>query len=301
MKKYKSFIEFAHDFSTREQCLSHLCDLKWGDGYTCRKCGHNVPVKGRTWYYRKCQKCHYDESCTSNTLLHKLKFSIVKAFWITYQLGTMKKGMSTAEIARQYEIHQETAWYFKRKIQQAMAASESALLGGNVEVDEMVIGGMEAGKPGRSHGKKKLVEVAVEIDYPDDSDQEPIMKRAKAVIIDNASSSSLKQAIDSMLEPDCVITTDQWSAYPAAIKDRVHLAYPSEKGANFPHLHWHNFNIKNWLRGIHHRISAKHAQRYLDEYHYRFNRRNFTHSNPTHLLSKMIKEPWMPYKTAVGT
>lgn len=209
--------------------------------------------------------------------------------------------MSTAEIARQYEIHQETAWYFKRKIQQAMAASESALLGGNVEVDEMVIGGMEAGKPGRSYGKKKLVEVAVEIDYPDDPDQEPIMKRARAVIIDNASSSSLKQAIDSMLEPDCVVTTDQWSAYPAAIKDRVHLAYPSEKGANFPHLHWHNFNIKNWLRGIHHRISAKHAQRYLDEYHYRFNRRNFTHSNPTHLLSKMIKEPWMSYKTAVGT
>lgn len=127
------------------------------------------------------------------------------------------------------------------------------------------------------------------------------MKRARAVTINDASSISLEQAIDSMLEPGCVITTDQWSAYPAAIKDRVHLAYPSEKGANFPHLHWHNFNIKNWLRGIHHRISAKHAQKYLDEYHYRFNRRNFTHSNPTHLLSKMIKEPWMPYKKAVGT
>ncbi len=68
MKKYKSFIEFAQDFSTREQCLLHLCELKWSDGYTCRKCGHNVAVKGRTWYYRKCQKCHHDESCTAHTL-----------------------------------------------------------------------------------------------------------------------------------------------------------------------------------------------------------------------------------------
>ena len=68
MKNYKSFIEFAQDFSTREQCLLHLCELKWGDGFECRKCGHNVAVKGRTWYYRKCQKCHRDESCTAHTL-----------------------------------------------------------------------------------------------------------------------------------------------------------------------------------------------------------------------------------------
>lgn len=301
MKNYKSFIEFAQDFSTREQCLLHLCELKWGDGFECRKCGHNVAVKGRTWYYRKCQKCHRDESCTAHTLFHKLKFSVVKAFWITYQIGTMKKGMSTSEIARQYEIHQETAWYFKRKIQQAMTASENTLLSGSVEVDEMVIGGMEPGKPGRSHGKKKLIQVAVEIDYPSDLDQKVVMKRAGAVTISDASSASLKTAIDSMIDPDCAITTDQWSAYPQAIGDRIHLTFPSDDGANFPHLHWHNFNIKNWLRGIHHHISSKHAQSYLNEYHYRFNRRNYIRSNPTHLLLSMVKEPWLPYKMAVGT
>lgn len=127
------------------------------------------------------------------------------------------------------------------------------------------------------------------------------MKRAGALIINDASTKSLKDAIDNLTDPDCAITTDQWSAYPQAIGDRIHLIFPSNSGANFPHLHWHNFNIKNWLRGIHHRISAKHAQSYLDEYHYRFNRRNYIRSIPTNLLSNMVKEPWIPYKMAVGT
>jgi hypothetical protein len=39
---------------------------------------------------------------------------------IIHQLSTLKKGISTCEISRQFHIHQETAWFFKRKVQQAM-------------------------------------------------------------------------------------------------------------------------------------------------------------------------------------
>ncbi|MFI3304866.1 MAG: transposase, partial [Rikenellaceae bacterium] len=35
----------------------------------------------------------------------------------------------------------------------------------------------------------------------------------------------------------------------------------------------HIMNLKGWLRGIHHHCSEKHLQGYLDEYHYRCNRR----------------------------
>ena len=33
-------------------------------------------------------------------------------------------------------------------------------------------------------------------------------------------------------------------------------------------------NLKGWLRGIHHHCSKERLQGYLDEYHYRYNRRN---------------------------
>ena len=38
-------------------------------------------------------------------------------------------------------------------------------------------------------------------------------------------------------------------------------------------LHTHIMNIKSWARGIHHHISNKHAQCYMDEFHFKFNRR----------------------------
>ncbi|MDR1983504.1 MAG: transposase, partial [Prevotellaceae bacterium] len=38
--------------------------------------------------------------------------------------------------------------------------------------------------------------------------------------------------------------------------------------------HIHIMNIQGWVRGIHHHCSKERFQGYLDEYHYRYNRRN---------------------------
>ena len=298
MSTSSSFIEFAQRFSTEEACLQHLHDMKWSDGYHCRRCGHNRWVKGRRWHHRRCQKCFYDESATAHTLFHKLRFSIVKAFWITYQLSTMKKGLSSCEISRQYEIHQETAWFFKRKVQQAMGQAGGSLLKTNVEVDETVIGGFEKGRPGRSHGQKKKVQVAVEVEYPEDDDEPPKMKRAASVTIENYSAEALKKGLDQMVDEDALVTTDGWRAYREATSARDHDVLPSAMGEAFKQLHWYIFNLKNWLRGIHHKVSAKHIKHYLNEFVYRFNRRNYIEQCPLSLLKTMAQSPWLSYKMA---
>jgi hypothetical protein len=158
MNKHKNLRSFMAAYQTDDQCYSYLVEAKWGNGYACRRCQHTDFVKGRTWHHRRCKSCGYDESCTAHTLFHKLKFPLPTAFTIIYQLTTMKKGMSTLEISRQHGIHQETAWYFKRKVQEAMSALDSDLLGGLVEADETVIGGFESGAVGRSKGKRKGVQ-----------------------------------------------------------------------------------------------------------------------------------------------
>src|SRR5258708_4385718 len=53
--------------------------------------------------------------------------------------------------------------------------------------------------------------------------------------------------------------------------DREERANP---GAFFPIIHTLFSNIKAWLVGTHHGVSAKHLPRYLREWSYRFNRRN---------------------------
>ena len=297
MKKYNDMTSFVEDFSTEEQCLVYLCKAKWVEGFECRKCGHQTSVYGRTWYYRRCQKCLHDESCTAHTLFHKVKFPLVKAFWIIYQLSTMKKGLSSLEIARQYHLNKRTAWYFKRKVQRAMQSSTTPLLEGFVQIDETLIGGLEKAKPGRSHGKKKMVQVAIELSVKDGNAQ---VKNARAKVIDDYSSDEMKTAIDLMVHNRASVHTDGWASYPKAVDGRAHFVDDSQKGANFPELHFYIFNLKNWLRGIHHKVSPAHLQSYLDEFNYRFNRRNQIASCPIPLLNRFINHDWFPYKHAIA-
>ncbi|MFT5980090.1 MAG: hypothetical protein ACI898_000855 [Flavobacteriales bacterium] len=39
---------------------------------------------------------------------------MTKAFMMIHQLTTLKKGMSTHELARQHAVHQNKAWFFYR-------------------------------------------------------------------------------------------------------------------------------------------------------------------------------------------
>jgi glucan phosphorylase len=59
----------------------------------------------------------------------------------------------------------------------------------------------------------------------------------------------------------------------------------SDEGKNFKELHIHIMNIKGWLRGIHHHCSKEHMQGYLNEYHFRYNRR----SNMKTIFDVLIK------------
>jgi len=217
---------------------------------------------------------------------------------MTYLISSHKKGISTCELARQFGVKQTTAWFFKRKVQQAMKPTGLQLLDGTVEVDETAVGGKEKGKPGRSHSKKKIVQVAVETDT--NQKGEPIIKRAYGKVVDSYSSDSLGGGLLAMVDKGGTVKTDKWSSYPSAATDYDHQSEYSEQGTNFELLHWHIFNIKNWIRGTHHHISSDHAQHYMDEFHFRFNRRNQYKSVAITVIKRMMEAPWLPYVKAIG-
>ena len=73
---------------------------------------------------KRCKECGHEESPTSHSLFHKIKFPLQKAFYTCYQLSVNKKGMSTLELSRQYGLSQKTCWFFKRKVQKAMESSD---------------------------------------------------------------------------------------------------------------------------------------------------------------------------------
>ena len=300
MTQYPTLTAFMKEFRDSRSCHAYLSDEKWARGFSCRKCGHEASVKGKKTFHRRCQKCLYDESPTAHTIFHKLKFPIEHAFAMVYLLSTMRKGVSSCELARQFGVHQETAWFFKRKVQRALNSFPRAKLKENVEADETFIGGFEPGKPGRSKGNKQLVQVCIEVEYPTHGKRRGKIKNADARVLKDASSNSIEEALDHMVHEKAVITTDGWRGYQKATDGKWHNIEYSEDGANFRELHWYIFTLKNWIRGIHHKISGAHLQSYLDEFNYRFNRRNHSTQCPSSVLSRMALLPKCPYSQLVA-
>ncbi|ASB47756.1 IS1595 family transposase [Alkalitalea saponilacus] len=273
-------IKFYNAFPSENDCYRYLADVKWFEnGYQCKKCNHTKYYKGVKPFSRRCMKCKYDESPTAGTMFDKCKFSLHLAFHIAFKISTKKKGMSSLELSQEFELRQKTCWEFKWKIQQAMQSSKQHTINGIAHVDEFYIGGEEEGKRGRSKGDKKLVVVALEI-------VEGGVGRAYAQCIDNASAASFQPFFKTYISKDTKVITDEWKGYIPLKKTYPNLEQlKSENGKSFQDIHIHIMNLKGWLRGIHHHCSKDRLQGYLDEYHFRYNRR----SNMDTIFDSLIK------------
>lgn len=275
-------ITFHRQFTSDEDCLAYLSSLKWAEGFVCKRCKNEKYCKGKKPLNRRCTKCRYEESPTAGTMFDKVKFSLLKAFHIAFKISTKKKGMSSLELSKEFDLRQKTCWEFKWKIQQAMASSFQYPLEGLVHVDEFMIGGSEEQKRGRTKGSKKLIVLALEIVGTG-------VGRAYAEVIENASSKELGGFLKKYVSQDAKIISDEWRGYiPLKAEFKKLEQVVSDDGKNFKDVHIHIMNIKGWVRGIHHHCSKERMQGYLNEYHFRFNRRQNMGTTFDSLIKRMI-------------
>lgn len=279
-------LEFIKYFPSDDACLKYISEIKWPNGeFKCKKCGHLNFCKGKQQYSRRCTKCKYDESPTSGTKFEKLGFSLLRAFHILYALSVRKKGISSYEIESEFSISQKACWNFRNKAQDAMKSSGLYFLTGDVDVDEFLVGGPEEGKRGRSHGKKKLIIIALEriggTNYG----------RSYMKHIQKSTTEEFRPFFNKYISKEASIRTDNWKSY-TVLKDEYPklVQIESDNGNNFRELHIQIMNFKGWLRGIHHHCSKEHMQGYLDEYCFRYNRRNFLNTIFHKLVERFVFE-----------
>jgi predicted RNA-binding Zn-ribbon protein involved in translation (DUF1610 family) len=288
-----TIFEFQERFPDDDSCLKYMAELKWGNGFICPQCGHTNYCNGKRKYDRQCTSCHRISSLTSGTLFHKVKFSILKAFYIVYYVSTSKKGISSTELSRKLGLRQKTCWLFKRKVMKAMESSGNNKIDGNVEVDETVVGGQEVGVVGRKNNKKKLAVFAIE-------KKGRGISRMYGKAIQHSSAKELGAFMKSKIELSANIKTDEWTGYRPLMKDFINLVQvPSgKKGSNFPDLHRVIMGFKGWLRGMHHKVED--LQSYIDEYCYRFNRCNMKKGIFENLLKRMVNAQPFSYKQIIA-
>lgn len=110
--------EFQKIFPNEISCFRFLDRLKWSNGYQCSKCKNTKYSRGQAKFSRRCSKCGYDESITSNTVFHGIKFPIEKAFYILYVTSERKNAFTLDELSGMLDMRRNTVWSFRKKIEE---------------------------------------------------------------------------------------------------------------------------------------------------------------------------------------
>lgn len=121
------FEEFSKIYPDKESCNQFLSDLKWQNGYTCKKCKNNHFYPGHIALSRRCSKCSYEESVTTDTVFHNTRIPIVKAFYMVFLIYSSKGKISSHKLSEILGIRQSTCWTYGSKIKLVMEERKSQL------------------------------------------------------------------------------------------------------------------------------------------------------------------------------
>jgi transposase-like protein len=273
---------FRRRFGDEEACWKHLARLRWPAGFVCTRCGGNSRGFMKARRLHECRQCGYQSSVTAGTIFHKTRVPLRDWFWALYRMSQGKKGVSALQLSKEIGVTYPTAWLMAHKIRKAMADREQGRrLRGLIEVDEGYVGGRErgSGRIGRFTQNKSIVAVAVEHWKEGEPNRPPIPGRAALVVVPDASAASLQGFVDTRVKTGSTLWTDRFSSYGGlSWRGYPHAAIPLKGDPALaqrflPWVHIVLSNLKRFLLGTHHKPEAKHLERYVAEFTYRFNRR----------------------------
>src|SRR5271157_5933412 len=314
--------EFVVQFGTEEQCIEHLAGLRWPGGFACAGCGGRQAwrLKTRPRVY-ECATCHRQESATAGTVFHRTRTDLTKWFLAAYLMGRDKRGVSAKFLQREFGVAYQTAWTMAHKLRHGLSEDPARPLHGFLEADETFIGGRgDPTSSGRStkNPDKSLVVAPTDqvrglkahvekVPAPKNKKRKQghAVKRQHGFFAGNARIAVLPAAtgaepgafLKANIAAKSHLLTDGFAGYrgrDAALGEHLkHTPVIQDGGSNasefFPIIHTLFSNIKAWLVGTHHGVSAKHLPRYLREWSYRFNRRNLSDGLDGYLIRRAVE------------
>lgn len=114
------FTEFSKIYPDRETCFKYLSELKWANGYACRKCQNEQYLAGFLPFSRRCTKCGYDESVIAYTIFQNTRIPINKAFYMLFLVYSTKGKISSYKLSELLLIRQGTCWSYNSKMQKIL-------------------------------------------------------------------------------------------------------------------------------------------------------------------------------------
>ena len=270
----RTLAEFQDRFASEEDCRRYLVACRWPDGFRCPRCGGGDAYELAGHGLLQCRSCRHQTSLTAGTVLHRARVPLRLWFSAAYLVTTHTPGFSAVQLQRQLGLDRyETAWTMLHKLRRAMLRPERDRIAGTVEVDETYVGGVEEGRRGgrRRDSTKSIVVGAVEVRDGGGSG------RIRLAVVEDLSATALTAFVTASVKPGNTVLTDGWQGYAPLRHTYDHrpstVGDPRNASKLLPRVHRAFSNLKTWLKGTHHGVSAKHLRHYVDEFVFRFNRR----------------------------
>lgn len=276
---FDSLYSLFEAFPDEQSCIDHLRSIRWRDGEFCPYCGGAKIYHFSDRKTHKCGECGQRFSIKVGTIFEDTKLPLRKWFAAIWMITNHPKGVASVTLAKDLKITQKSAWFMLHRLRHAARTpSFNAPLKGDVEADTTFVGGKEKNKHakdrkgGTQGGAGKAVVLGIV-----ERDGE---LRAKHVADHKAK--TLQSKVSENVAKGSAVLTDEDTAFIGLDRDYNHLAVNHSAGEYVRlggFVHTNNIEsvwalLKRQIIGVHHWVSPKHLQRYVDEMTWRYNRRD---------------------------
>lgn len=301
MKGKSLYTILSEALSSEEKAIQYFEKMRW-DGKVISPYDPTSKVYKCSNGKYKCKNTGRYFDIKTGTPLAGTKIPMTKWLLAMFMFQADKGGISSCQLSRILEITQKTAWHMLMKIREfaARVNEKDTSLSGEVEIDETFVGGKNINR----HKDKKIKKCQGR-SYKDKVKVFGILERNGKIIaqvVPNTQARTLVPIVKKNVEAGSTVYTDGWSykglekKYEQRSVDHSKkfygITYVTDDGeiievtTNRIENAWST--LKRTIKGTYIHVSKKHMQKYVDEFVFRFNTRNFSDSQRFNLLLRNI-------------
>lgn len=278
---FNSIIEVMDAFPDEQSCIDYLTRMRWKGNVVSPFDPSSKVYKCKNNRYRCINTGKYFNVKTKG-MFEGTKIPLRKWFVAVWLAVIHNKGISSIQLAKDIDVTQKTAWFMLHRIRKCFGVENNNDLDNDVELDETYVGGKNKNR----HRNKKFKQSQGR-SFKDKTPVLGMLERGgkvNAVVVDNVQSHTLTKEILKRVKRSARLHTDEWQGYNIVSRLYNHSIVRHNVGQYVDGNVYTNTIegfwgiLKRGIIGVYHQVTRKHLQKYLDEFVFRYNTRNYEES-----------------------